>query len=77
MREGGQVNSNDSPSPRSCLAGRGRKNIRFDVTQGGARSEPDGPLACLGYYQVIPCGISDPGRAGKSLKRFRNRFRRV
>ncbi len=40
------------PSPHSCLAGRGRKIIGADVTQGGARSS-----LALGYYQAIPTGF--------------------
>src|SRR5438445_648195 len=52
MRESCQVNSNDGPSPRSFLAGRERKLLGGDVTQGGARSS-----LALGYYRAIPTGF--------------------
>src|SRR5258705_101790 len=56
MREGGQVNSEDNPSPRPLPTrssrGEGEKSLGIDVTQGGARSS-----LALGYYQAIPTGF--------------------
>src|SRR5436190_18240085 len=57
MREGGQVNSNagpsPQPSPRSCLARRGRKIIRGRRNPGRRSC-----LACPGLLSGHPYGIS-------------------